>query len=155
MSFARTSLSGFSFTGRGGTLWRSSKATDFRFLDIFIAGGGRRRGSVWRMGKNGKAGPIIHGDGSASTVCVVGKAGMTGSGASPFAGCGRPGVFRPCSVAHLIGPVLGRAGHPKLQQVIREVALHYHSLRTQLPISYPTPDSSRAFRLVRGRQPVR
>ena len=51
-SFERTSLSGFSFTDLGGAFWPSSKATDFRFLDIFIVENGRERG------KNGMAGPI-------------------------------------------------------------------------------------------------
>jgi hypothetical protein len=55
MSLERTCLSGFSFTGRGGMFWASSKATDFRFLDIFIVE--RRRG--WGTEKNGKDGPII------------------------------------------------------------------------------------------------
>ena len=60
MSFERTSLSGFSFTGRGGAFLPSSSAPDFRFLDIFIAEDGRETpGPYGRMGKNGKAGPII------------------------------------------------------------------------------------------------
>ena len=49
MSLERTSLRGFSFKGRGGAFWPSSKATDFRFLDIFIAENRkeRRRSSLW------------------------------------------------------------------------------------------------------------
>jgi hypothetical protein len=59
-SLERTSLSGFSFTGLGGAFGPSSKATDFRFLDIFIAGKWeieRRQASVWGNGKewNGRA----------------------------------------------------------------------------------------------------
>jgi hypothetical protein len=49
MSFERTCLSGFSFTGRGGMFWASSKATDFRFLDIFIV----ETPGMYGMGKNG------------------------------------------------------------------------------------------------------
>lgn len=52
MSFERTSLSGFSFTDLGGAFWPPSKATDFRFLDIFI--GERRRTGVWEDGKEWK-----------------------------------------------------------------------------------------------------
>ena len=49
MSFESTSLSGFSFTGLGGTFWPSSKTTDFRFFDIFIVKTERerRRKSGW------------------------------------------------------------------------------------------------------------
>lgn len=36
MSFERTCLRGFSFTGRGEALW--SKATAFRFLETFMGG---------------------------------------------------------------------------------------------------------------------
>ena len=57
ISFERTFLSGFSFRGRGGAFWASSKATDFRFLDIFIVGDA---GPVCgRVGENGTVGPII------------------------------------------------------------------------------------------------
>jgi len=50
-SLERTSLSGFSFTDLGGAFWPSSKATDFRFLAIFIL-------SVWENGKEWTVGPI-------------------------------------------------------------------------------------------------
>lgn len=59
MSLERTSLSGFSFTDLGGASWPPSKATDFRFLDIFIVERGRerRRAGGWENGKewNGRA----------------------------------------------------------------------------------------------------
>jgi len=51
-SFERTSLRGFSFTDLGVTFWPSSKATDFRFLDIFIVDSRRaRRWQVLGMGE--------------------------------------------------------------------------------------------------------
>jgi len=50
MSFERTSLSGFSLRGLGGAFWPSSKATDFRFLDIFIVESGGET-PVWEDGK--------------------------------------------------------------------------------------------------------
>lgn len=139
MSLGRTSLSGFSLGGRGGTLWGPSNATDFRFLDTFIAGGGETPWERVGDGKewNGRADHLL---------------GRSARG-------GRAG-FRPWSVAHLIGPARAQAtdcsdaGGPSETAAgdPRGIALHYHSLRTQLPISYPTPDSSRAFRLVRGRR---
>jgi hypothetical protein len=62
MSLERTCLRGFSFRGRGGAFWPSSKATDFRFLGVFM---GRKRevetrGLGWMGGteKNGTDGPI-------------------------------------------------------------------------------------------------
>jgi len=57
MSFERTALSGFSFAGRGGALCPSSKATDFRFLDIFIVG-------TWRGERMERPDRSFQGDGS-------------------------------------------------------------------------------------------
>ena len=50
ISLERTCLSGFSFTGRGGTSWVSWKTTDFRFLDDFMV---RKRGKRETPGVSG------------------------------------------------------------------------------------------------------
>lgn len=61
MSLKRTCLSGFNFRGRGGAFWPSSKATDFRFLDVFMGRKCERETpGIW-MGegeKDGTPGPI-------------------------------------------------------------------------------------------------
>lgn len=51
MSLERTSLRGFSFRGRGGVSWPSSKATDFRFLDNFMVENGKERRRACGWGK--------------------------------------------------------------------------------------------------------
>lgn len=43
MSLERTSLSGFSLSGRGEAFWPSSKAPSFRFFDTFMTEDGKER----------------------------------------------------------------------------------------------------------------